>query len=295
MSRLTLLGIVGFAMLGSPGMAPISQPQSAPAPAFEVASIKPANPDILQQRGFACGFARGRFYGLGDLRWFVACAYGIPAARSTQGIAGLPKWAADQPFEIQATFPGPDQGSSVSASQGMLMLQTLLADRFKLAVHRESKEVPSYSLVIARKDGKLGPQLQPTPIACADWIGGGRQGEQPMVFGDLPCGRGQMAANIMRQSRVPLSQLASLLSPRVERPVEDRTGLSGLYAFDLRWAAPPSPADPLNDRSSPAAVPDNLPPSIFTALQEQLGLKLESTKTTTDLLVIDHVERPTPN
>ena len=175
------------------------------------------------------------------------------------------------------------------------MLQTLLADRFKLVVHRERREVPAYALVIARKDGRLGPQLQPTPRVCTDWIANGRHGGAPMIFGDLPCGRGIMSAYVIRQTRVPLSQLANLLSPRVARPVEDRTGLTGMYAFDLRWAAESSLPSAATGGLPSAATPDSLPASIFTAVQEQLGLKLETTKGTVEFLVVDHIERPTPN
>jgi len=285
--RCILLGIAAL-VAASAGL---SGQQSPPAPAFEVASVKPADPDILRSRGFSCGFLpSGRFQGLGDLRWFVACAYDIRAAQSHEQIVGAPKWADDDLFEIRATFAP----SVLTASQRLPMLQALLADRFKLAVHRERREVPSYALVIARTDGRLGPQLQPTPRVCTDWIASGRQGDAPMIFGDLPCGRGVMSAYVMRQTRVPLSQLANLLSPRVERPVEDRTGLTGMYAFDLRWAAEsPSAA---NGGSLPsAATLESLPTSIFTAVQEQLGLKLESTKSTVEFLIVDHIERPTPN
>ena len=104
--------------------------------------------------------------GLGDLAWFIACAYDIRAARSRQDIVGLPKWADEELFEIRATFAL----AALSPIQRMSMLQSLLAERFRLIVHRERKEVPSYALVIARKDGRLGAHLQPTPKACADWI-----------------------------------------------------------------------------------------------------------------------------
>ena len=265
--------------------------QTASSQAFEVASVKLANPEALQHRGFGCGAVpSGHFEGLGDMRWFIACAYGLPAAQAQQQIVGVPKWAEEDLFEIRATLPP----ANLTQPQMRSMLQALLADRFKLAVRRERKEVPGYALVVARKDGTLGPKLQPTPKACAEWIGGGRQGQPPMLFGDLPCGRAQVSANIMRQTRVPLSQLANLLSPRVERPVEDRTGLTGSYAFDLRWAAlvPPTPA---SDGAPSAAAPENLPTSIFSAIQEQLGLKMEPIKTTGDFLIIDHIERPTPD
>jgi uncharacterized protein (TIGR03435 family) len=271
----------------------LSGQQSIPAPAFEVASVKPVDPDILRSRGLGCGFLpSGRFQGLGNLRWFVACAYDLRAAQSRQQIAGAPGWADDYLFEIRATFTP----SAWTSSQKRSMLQTLLADRFKLAVHRERREVPGYALVIARKDGRLGPHLQPTPKVCTDWIAGGRQGgDVPMILGDLPCGRGVMSAYVMRQTRVPLSQLANLLSPRVERPVEDRTGLTGMYAFDLRWAADSSSSVGATGGLPSTATPDNLPTSIFTAVEEQLGLKLEAIKSSAEFLIVDHVERPTPN
>jgi len=102
-----------------------------------------------------------------------------------------------------------------------------------------------------------------------------------------------MGPGMMRQSRVPLSQLANLLSGRVERPVEDRTGLSGVYAFDLRWTAE---RFVLNGRDHTIGVSaGELTASIFTALREQLGLKLEPIQTTAEFLIIDRVERPTPN
>jgi uncharacterized protein (TIGR03435 family) len=283
-------------VLGIPALvaasAGLAGQQSAPAAAFEVASVKPAEPAILRSRGFGCGFApSGRFEGLGDVRWFVACAYDLRAAQSQQQIVGVPKWADDDLFEIRATFAP----SALTPSQRQSMLQTLLADRFKLIVHRERRLVPSYALVIARRDGRLGPNLQPTPKRCTDWMASGRQGDVPMIFGDLPCGRGVVNAYALRQTRAPLSELANLLSPRVERPVEDRTGLAGMYAFDLRWAAASQvPTAGIGGIPS-AATPDSEPTSIFTAVQEQLGLKLETIKSTIEFLIVDHIERPTPN
>ena len=284
----TLLGVTLATGLAAPTLSG-QQP-----PAFEVASVKPAQHDTLQHRGLGCIFpSRGRVSCVGWTRYFIADAYDIRSARVEQDVIGGPSWIDDDLFEIQAILPGEDQ-STFQKDRILTMLRTLLAERFMLVVHRERKEVPSYMLVLARKDGKLGPQLQPTPKSCTDWIGGGRQGDPPMVFGSVPCGRGEMRGNIMRQTRSTLTQLVTQLSGRVERPVEDRTGLTGLYAFDLRWAAPVS-ASPLNDGAPSAAVPDDLPTSIFTALQEQLGLKLEPTNAMADFLVIDHVERPTAN
>jgi uncharacterized protein (TIGR03435 family) len=168
------------------------------------------------------------------------------------------------------------------------MLRTLLGDRFKLAVHRETKEVPMWALVLARRDGRLGPRLRPTAGDCAAWIAGGRRGAPPPLPADLPCGRGVVSASAIRNSAMTLAQLANLLSPRVERPVQDRTGLAGNFYVDVQWTPEPS-----TQGSPDSGLADGLPTSIFTALQEQLGLKLESIKGPVDVLVIDHVQRPT--
>ena len=260
-------------------------------PAFEVASVKPADQDVLRQsRGFQCGFgAGGRFMALGTLQWLIACAYGIPQARAGQEIARGPKWLDEDLFAIAATSP-PDHVPRTQ-SEGLVMLRTLLADRFKLVVHRETKDVPMWALVVSRRDGKVGPQLHPTTADCAAWIAGGRRGAPPPPpprdVTDLPCGRGMVNASTIRNSAMTMTQFANLLSPRVERPVQDRTGLAGNFYVDLQWRLEQGPPD--------TGLPDRLPSSIFTALQEQLGLKLESIRGSVDLLVIDHAEPPTPN
>ena len=168
------------------------------------------------------------------------------------------------------------------------MLQSLLADRFKLVAHRETREIQTYALVLARKDGKLGPQLRATPQECGDWIASGRRGAPPAIAGDLPRGRQMVSAFAFRSNAMPLSQFANLLAARVERPVEDRTGLTGSFALELRWRAEQGAPDT-------SSTSEELPTSMFTALQEQLGLKLESTKGRLEVLVIDHIERPTPD
>lgn len=279
------LGVVSVAST----VAALRAEQPPATPAFEVASVKPASRDVLLQQGFLCGFgAGGRFRALGTLQSLIACAYGIPGARAGQEISGGPKWLNDDLFAIAATSPG-DQLPR-SQSEGLVMLRTLLADRFKLVVHRESKDVPMWALVIARRDGRLGPQLRPTASDCAAWIAGGRRGAPPPDNTDLPCGRGRVNASAIRNSAMTLAQFANLLSPRVERPVQDRTGLAGSFYIDLQWKPDLGPT-----AAPDAGLPDRLPTSIFTALQEQLGLKLESIKSALSILVIDHAELPTAN
>jgi len=254
--------------------------------AFEVASVKPADSEELRKRntGFLCGFRPGgTFLAFGSLRWLITCAYGLRAARAGQEIVNEPKWIDDL-FDITAKIASDE----AVRSQSMAPLRTLLADRFKLVVHRETRDVPTYALVVARRDGKLGPQVHPTGQDCLAWLAGGRRGTPPPAPGDLPCGR-QMggSATAIQATAMTMSQLATLLSPRAERPVQDRTGLAGSFNLDLRWQSDRGPADP--------ALADRLPTSLFTALEEQLGLKLEPTKGSIEVLVIDHVEKPTPD
>ena len=173
-------------------------------------------------------------------------------------------------------------------TDGLSMLRTLLADRFKLAVHRETKDMPMYALILDRKDGRLGPSIRQTPPECAAFMTNGGRGERPSPReGDLPCGRGQVSAFQIANSSITMSRFADLLSLRVERSVQDRTGLTGSFYLNLQWRAEQGAA-------ADAGAAD-LPTSIFTALREQLGLKLEPIKGSTDVLVIDHIERPTPD
>jgi uncharacterized protein (TIGR03435 family) len=295
--------------------------QNTPAPAFEVASIKPnKSGDGRISIGFQPG---GRFSATGlPLRQLIAMAYGspgqpLPAFR----IIGGPGWMNSDRFDIVAKSegdvpPGPDGPLP-------LMLRALLADRFKLVVHTESRDLPIYTLVKARSDGKLGPQLRPAAVDCAavaaargrgaapppgDPVGqargtDGRGAPAPLGRGGLALGPdGQPAcgtmigpANITAGGQ-SIAQFASLLAGRVQRVVVDRTGLTGNFDIDLTWTPDQIPQGP-GGAPPPGAPPlppiDPNGPSIFTAVQEQLGLKLESAKGPVDVFVIDRVEHPT--
>jgi uncharacterized protein (TIGR03435 family) len=149
------------------------------------------------------------------------------------------------------------------------MMQSLLADRFKLTVHQETKEMPIYALVVA----KNSPKLQPSKAEETEFGGS----------------RGQFLCQ-----KVPMSMLAGQLRRLLGRPVHDETGLTGEYDFKLEWTPdePPANAGTAEARTAP---PDRTGPSIFTALQEQLGLRLESRKGVVVVLVVDRVERPSEN
>jgi uncharacterized protein (TIGR03435 family) len=213
---------------------------------------------------------------------------------------GGPSWIAAEHFDINAKADGelfPRDGARPLDAA----LQALLADRFKLVVHTESRELPIYALVVARNDGRLGPNLTRSSttdcdamLAAARQRRGGAPPPPPPASGQPPpCGWITGNDRLVADS-ILLSQLAGLLSGPVERSVFDRTGLTGRFDARLMWTPFQMPQRPPND-------PDDLPPvdangpSIFTAVEEQLGLKLESTRGLVEVLVIDRVERPTPD
>ena len=204
-------------------------------------------------------------------------AYGIPERR----ILGGPKWLQSERFDIEAKTDNSvaDQLRTLSHDQRRIqtqaMFQQFLADRFKLTVHWETREFPVYALVV----GKKGLNLHSS--AKAD---GGT---------DITAGDDQFTAQ-----GVTLAALAQALtqdmSQELGRIVIDKTGITGRYDVALKWT-PDTGATPINSRTEGTMPPADSGPSIFTAIQEQLGLKLESTKGPVQVLVIDHVEMPSEN
>jgi uncharacterized protein (TIGR03435 family) len=243
-------------------------------------------------------------------------AYRLPGAPfAGQGsdslIFGAPAWVYSDRFDIVA------KGSaSVPVNQISEMIKSLLADRFRLNAHIEAREEPIYALVLARKDGTFGPQFRQSAIDCAALAAargrgpvpdgaGGRRGEAsmqaivrggpggppPLAPGERPpCGL-RIGPGTMIGGGVMLPQLANTLSPFVNRIVLNRTGLTGGFDIDLKFT-PDQQARGTPPPGAPLPAIDLDSPSIFTALQEQLGLKLESTKGLVDVLVIDRVEQP---
>ena len=166
------------------------------------------------------------------------------------------------------------------------MMRNLLTDRFKLVVHREQREMPVYVLVTARADKTLGPRMRPVDVDCAAEVAramAARRGGAPPPSdpNKMPlCGMRTRPGNVMARGTT-LQQLTRNLSQFLGRAVVDRTGLNGTFDLDLEW--------------SPEQTADATGPSIFTAVQEQLSLKLESQRAPVDVLVIDRVERPSPD
>ncbi len=203
----------------------------------------------------------GRFIATGMPIWpLIMKAYGV---RDFQ-LAGDVDWKYSQRFDIAAKPDG-----EVSDEKVLLMLQALLADRFKLKLHRETKEMQVYVMTVAKNGPKNGPKLTAA---------------EPSETGGIRIrGMGRLAgiSASTLQLAEGLSDLALNGRHFLDRPVLDRTGLSGVYNFNLEW--------------TPEGAPDPFGPSIFTAIQEQLGLKLETQKAPVEILVIDRLEKPTGN
>ena len=260
------------------------QTRSAGDLAFEVTSIKPNTTG----RGFeGLHFRRDNFSATGvSLQELITTAYEQQAFE----IFGAPSWATSDRFDIAATM-----GPSITPDQNRRLLRALLAERFSLVVHEEQREMPVFSMVIARADGTLGARLRRFEGECGD---PSKLGPPPNATFGMPTqssgpqwclafsGMGRLSAQ-----GTPLSDLTTILArfPAVRRRVLDRTGLTGRFDFDLEWTpfVTPGPVSP--------GVPSDAGPTLFTALQEQLGLKLESTKETIEVLVIDSVNQPSPN
>src|ERR1700761_7091602 len=243
-------------------------------PEFDVASIKENKSDGHMMRWMYTpdGISITNF----SLPNIIASAYNIKMYL----ISGGPAWVHSASFDLDAKVAASDVETfkKLSPAQRRLMLQKLLADRFHLAVHIETKTLPVYDLVIASGGSKL-KAAAPDPPPPAD--------ASPSDPPPKPRGMMRMRPGGLELQDLPLSSLITQLSYAVNRTVIDKTGLSGKYDLSLKWT--PEDQDPAEASS------DNQAPHLFTALQEQLGLKLEPSKGPVDTLVIDHVEMPTAN
>jgi len=165
-----------------------------------------------------------------------------------------------------------------------LMLRSLLGDRFRLGVHTEARDLPIFALVLANRDGRLGPQLKASALDC----------DGPSAAPS--CGIRIGGAGTMVVGGASMTQFASSLTSWVGRLVVDKTGLSGLFDMKLSWTPDQMPQG-FDKKIAAGGLPPADPngPSIFTAVQEQLGLKLESQKSPVEVLVIDRAEHPVGN
>lgn len=242
-------------------------------PEFDVVSVRENKSDSGMMRSMYTpdGISVENF----SLKNLLASAYNIKPYL----ISGGPSWINSTGFDVQAKVAAEDVPlfKKLTATQRGLMLRKLLADRFHLTVHIETKTLPVYNLVVATNGPKLTAAApDPPPSTDVD------PSEKPKMRGRMSMGPGMLKLESM-----PLSSLIDQLGYALDRPVIDKTGLTGKYDVSLKWRPENQAA---SDSSSGEDVPD-----LFTALQEQLGLKLEPAKGPVDTLVIDHVEMPSAN
>jgi uncharacterized protein (TIGR03435 family) len=242
-------------------------------PSFEVASVKlNTSGDPVIRISAPAG--TGRFEATNaPVRMLILNAYGIPGFQ----LAGGPSWIESVRVDVVARAAAPVTRDEISR-----MVRTLLAERFNLQTHREQREMPVYSLVVSRDDKRLGPRMQASTTDCpAVTAAGGRAPQLPS--GQLLCTT-RMSPSSINAGGMTMARLAQTLSGIVGRVVTDGTRLTGAYDLQLSFA----PEQPLPPGAPPSADPDA--PSIFAALQEQLGLKLDTTRGMVDVLVIDRVD-----
>jgi len=228
----------------------------------------------------------------GTVQMLIMSAYGI----SPHQISGAPSWLNSEGYDIEAKMDSStaDELRKLSdderRDQRQRMLQALLADRFKLTIHHESKELPVYALVVA----KDGPKFQEAKPGDA-YPNGIKGPDGHSGMGTMMVGNGTLTGQ-----GVPLMNLVRFLTRELGRTVIDKTGLTSKYDFTLKWTEErQAPMFRGTEGSQPGtggtAAPESSGPSIFTAVQEQLGLKLESEKGPVEILIIDHVEKPSEN
>jgi uncharacterized protein (TIGR03435 family) len=293
-------------------------------PSFEVASIKPNSSNdgrvgMMIQPG-------GRLNATNvTLSLLIAQAYRLQggrgglSGRANPLIVNAPEWVNTSHFDVVAKAEG-----DVAPDLVPDLVKSLLVDRFKLAAHSESREFQVYALVPARSDGKLGSGLRAVSAECASTLaargrvgpprgdapggpgGPGRGPIAPPLPGQpIPCGMIRVGPGNIAAGGAQIAQLVTTLSPWVDRIVIDKTGLTGAYEMELQWTPEQLSRGGGPGSSFGGGVPppggapfppiDPNGPSIFTAVQEQLGLKLESTRAPVDVIVIDHVEQPSPD
>ena len=303
----SLAAIVTFAVpfafgpaRATPAQTPPQSQTPSPNPVdfrYDVASNKPSPPPtgggmMVGMRDTPDGLVATNV----PLLWLVQSAYGVDGPQ----ISGAPSWLNSDRYDVDARMDSSvvDALEKLTVDERKLarrkMLQSLLADRMKLVVHHDSKEMPIFSLVIA----KNGPKLQESKPAAAPAEGtGGSAGGRGSGLGmSMGSEEGMMTATFHDS---PISYVAGWLQGNLRTPVYDKTGLTGVYDFKLKWMPERNrsavPAGDVSNGQPAVATSDPAGPTLLDAIQDQLGLKLESGKGPVDAIVIDHIERPSGN
>lgn len=274
---LTLATVLGGGALLS------ADPQQQPE--FEVASIKQRTGERVS---FTGPISPDRFYRPDvTAKDLVRFAYDLWEFQ----VAGAPDWTTAERWSVDAKAAGPQRPAEMRA-----LVQTLLVNRFALKAHRETRELAVYDMVLSRRDGSLGENIKPSILDCRPFLDGLRPREEsPVDDHGMPlCSNGARWSSGVITPRLngqPISALSRLLEPMVGRRVIDRTNLQGNFDIELTFADDAIPGMP----PLPPGTTRRDGPSLFTALQEQLGIRLEGTRGPVEVLVIDSVERPTPD
>jgi uncharacterized protein (TIGR03435 family) len=265
------------------GVQPIAGRQDrGTGPSFEVVSIRP-NPGERVARAVG---APDRFVAEMTVRDLIRMAWELPGFR----IAGAPAWAETERFVINAKAPGP-----MAPGEMLVMVQRMLRERFALRTHVEVRDMDGYELVMARADRRLGPKLTAAALDCEPFL----TNRQPMKESGVDQdGRPRCAVRASAVDGVvtqhlngaSLSRLITSLENLLGRGVVDRTGLTGPFDLELTFTT-----EGLNtaNRAPGAGAPEG--PALFTALEEQLGLRLAPARASVQIFVIDALDRPTPD
>jgi uncharacterized protein (TIGR03435 family) len=251
-----------------PPPAPKLPPMAANAdPSFEVATIKPSKPDDQRKAFIVQG---NRFQIINQpLTQIISFAFDVQAKQ----VIGLPAWAEEDKYDIDGK---PDGEGAPSGKQWKVMIQKLLADRFKLTFHHDKREMPVYVLSVAKTGQKMTKS-------------GGDPNGLPALFFQGALGR----LNVRNALMTDFTEL--MQSAVLDRPVLDQTGITGRWDFTLNWTPDDSQFSGMGARIPPPTDSANAPPNLYTAIQEQVGLKLDATRASADVMVIDRVEKPSDN
>ena len=257
---------------------PAMHAQSVTERTFDVASIKRNVSNTVRGSGLSAPQPGGRYIGIGvTLRRLIGDAYDMD-------VYGGPDWMASDRFDVNATAEG-----NPTAAQIRLMLRPLLADRFKLKVHTEAREMPVYEMRLTRGDGRAGAGLKQSDAKCAEEAHNffpGKLGFPP------PCGDFRLGAGALVARGMTMTGLAELLGRITGRPVFNRTDQDGAFDIEMKWSSDGGLTGiPRDAAGANTLTADGL--TLFTAIREQLGLRLDSSRAAVDVLVVDHAEPPT--
>lgn len=267
---LATCSLVQAAVSQAPPASSTTREQAVQIPKFDVISVRETKGIIISESLRADGY-----YGVGvNLLQLIMEAYGIP---QFDRILRAPEWRIDKRFDVQAKVDDPNSFSKISAQEERAMLKQVLAERFHLAIHEEQQEQPVYHLISM---GKLGPSIQrvelkdPTDISSS----------LPVIRRSR---RGQLTAE-----QFTIARFANQLSGIAHRDVVDQTNLGGLFNIELTWDPDYGKVYTQDATNSSGSESPQTGSSIFTALEDQLGLKLTNAKGQVKVWVIDHVELP---